>query len=43
MVRAWGGVVTLSGSVLEGKQIEQASEVAKGVAGVNSVSNKLNI
>lgn len=42
-VRARGGTVTLSGSVPEGKQIEQAGEVAKGVAGVNSVSNKLNI
>jgi osmotically-inducible protein OsmY len=42
-VKARGGVVTLSGSVSEGPQIEQAAEVAKGVPGVTSVSNYLTL
>lgn len=42
-VRARGGAVTLTGSVPDGAQIPQAEEVAKGVAGVTSVSNKLTI
>jgi osmotically-inducible protein OsmY len=42
-VKARGGVVTLSGSVSDGPQIEQAAEVAKGVAGVTSVSNHLTL
>ncbi|REG49694.1 BON domain-containing protein [Paraburkholderia sp. BL6669N2] len=42
-VRARGGAVTLTGSVPDGAQIPQAEEVAKGVAGVKSVSNKLTI
>jgi osmotically-inducible protein OsmY len=42
-VRARGGAVTLTGSVPEGGQIAQAEEVAKGVAGVKSVTNKLTI
>ena len=40
-VRARGGAVTLTGSVPDGAQIPQAEEVAKGVAGVKSVNNKL--
>ena len=32
-VKARGGVVTLSGSVPDGPQIQQAAEVAKGVRG----------
>jgi osmotically-inducible protein OsmY len=40
-VKARGGIVTLSGSVPEGPQIQQAEEVAKGVPGVTSVSNHL--
>jgi osmotically-inducible protein OsmY len=42
-VRARGGAVTLTGTVPEGAQIAQAEEVAKGVAGVTSVSNKISI
>lgn len=42
-VKARGGAVTLTGSVPDGDQIAQAAEVAKGVAGVKSVSNKLTI
>jgi hyperosmotically inducible protein len=42
-VKARGGVVTLSGSVSEGPQIEQAAEVAKGVPGVTSVGNYLTL
>ncbi|NYH17051.1 osmotically-inducible protein OsmY [Paraburkholderia bryophila] len=42
-VRARGGAVTLTGSVPNGAQIPQAEEVAKGVAGVKSVNNKITI
>jgi hyperosmotically inducible periplasmic protein len=42
-VTARGGVVTLSGSVSDGVQIQQASEVAMGVPGVVSVSNQLSM
>lgn len=42
-VRARGGVVTLTGTVPDGAQIPQAEEVAKGVAGVTSVNNKLTL
>jgi hyperosmotically inducible periplasmic protein len=42
-VKARGGVVTLSGSVSDGPQIEQAAEVAKGVPGVASVNNHLTL
>ncbi|MGT2473001.1 transporter [Paraburkholderia steynii] len=42
-VKARGGAVVLSGSVPDGSQIPQATEVAKGVAGVTSVSNKLTL
>jgi osmotically-inducible protein OsmY len=42
-VRARGGAVTLTGTVPEGAQIAQAEEVAKGVSGVQSVSNKLTL
>ncbi|MBC8750874.1 MULTISPECIES: BON domain-containing protein [Paraburkholderia] len=42
-VRARGGAVTLSGSVPEGGMIQQAGDVAKGVPGVTSVSNKLTL
>lgn len=42
-VRARGGAVTLTGSVPDGAQIPQAEEVAKNVAGVKSVSNKLSV
>ncbi|SIT35609.1 Transport-associated protein [Paraburkholderia ribeironis] len=42
-VKARGGVVTLSGSVPDGPQIQQAAEVAMGVPGVTSVSNHLTL
>jgi osmotically-inducible protein OsmY len=42
-VKARGGVVTLSGSVPDGPQIQQAAEVTQGVPGVTSVSNRLTI
>ncbi|WP_168788752.1 BON domain-containing protein [Paraburkholderia aromaticivorans] len=42
-VKARGGMVTLSGSVPDGLQIQQAAEVAKGVSGVTSVSNHLTL
>ncbi|WP_459717521.1 BON domain-containing protein, partial [Paraburkholderia sp. 2C] len=42
-VRAKGGAVTLTGSVPDQGQIDLAGTTAKGVAGVSSVSNKLNV
>jgi hyperosmotically inducible protein len=42
-VRARGGVVTLSGTVPDGSQIDQAGQVAKGVSGVTSVTNKITL
>ena len=42
-VRARSGAITLTGTVPEGGQIAQAEEVAKGVAGVKSVSNKITL
>ncbi|MFP3563446.1 BON domain-containing protein [Paraburkholderia sp. SIMBA_030] len=42
-VRARGGAVTLTGTVPDGAQIPKAEEVAKNVAGVKSVNNKLTI
>jgi osmotically-inducible protein OsmY len=42
-VKARGGVVTLSGSVPDGAQIEQAAKVAMNVPGVTSVSNHLSL
>ncbi|MBW9105362.1 BON domain-containing protein [Paraburkholderia phenoliruptrix] len=42
-VRARGGAVTLTGSVPDSGQISQAEDVAKNVAGVKSVSNKLTV
>jgi hyperosmotically inducible periplasmic protein len=42
-VRARGGNVTLSGTVRNGDQIRQAEDIARGVQGVNSVSNKLTL
>ncbi len=42
-VRARDGAVTLTGSVPDQGQIDKAGDVAKGVAGVTSVSNKLNV
>jgi hyperosmotically inducible periplasmic protein len=42
-VRARGGAVTLTGTAPDNDQIQKAGEVAKGVAGVTSVSNKINV
>jgi hyperosmotically inducible periplasmic protein len=42
-VRARGGAVTLTGTVPDASQIDKAGDVAKGVPGVTSVSNKLNV
>ena len=42
-VRARSGAITLTGTVPEGGQIAQAEEVAKGVTGVKSVSNKITL
>lgn len=40
-VRARAGAITLTGSVPEGHQILKAGDIAKGVAGVTSVSNRI--
>jgi hyperosmotically inducible periplasmic protein len=40
-VIAKGGAVALAGSVTDASQIDKATEVAKGVAGVTSVKNSL--
>jgi osmotically-inducible protein OsmY len=42
-VRARGGAVTLSGTVNDNAQIGAAADVAKGVLGVQSVTNKLSL
>ncbi|WP_207004003.1 BON domain-containing protein [Trinickia mobilis] len=42
-VRARGGAVTLTGTVPDSSQIGQAEEVAKGVPGVTSVTNKITL
>jgi osmotically-inducible protein OsmY len=42
-VRTRAGTVTLLGTVPNDAQISRAGEVAKGVAGVSSVTNKLSL
>ncbi|CAM2144996.1 MULTISPECIES: BON domain-containing protein [Paraburkholderia] len=42
-VRSRSGAVTLTGSVPSQDQIDQAGQVAQGVAGVKSVTNKLTV
>lgn len=42
-VRARSGAVTLQGSVPEQPQVDKATQVAQGVAGVTSVKNALTI
>ncbi|RQH04161.1 BON domain-containing protein [Paraburkholderia dinghuensis] len=42
-VRARGGAVLLTGTVPNAGQIDQAGQVAKGVAGVTSVTNHLTV
>lgn len=43
VVRSRNGAVTLTGSVPDQGQIDQAGQVAQGVPGVKSVSNKLTV
>jgi hyperosmotically inducible periplasmic protein len=43
VVRARGGAVTLEGSVPDSSQVDKATQVAQGVAGVTSVKNALTI
>jgi hyperosmotically inducible periplasmic protein len=42
-VRSKAGAVSLTGTVPTQGQIDQAGQVAQGVAGVKSVSNKLTV
>ncbi|MCC8400292.1 BON domain-containing protein [Paraburkholderia sp. MMS20-SJTN17] len=42
-VRARSGAVTLTGSVPDGSMIQQAADIAKGVPGVTSVTNRLTL
>ncbi|WP_129561305.1 BON domain-containing protein [Paraburkholderia dokdonensis] len=42
-VRSHNGAVSLTGSVPAQAQIDKAGQVAEGVAGVKSVSNKLTV
>ncbi|MEX3968774.1 BON domain-containing protein, partial [Paraburkholderia sp. EG286B] len=42
-VIAKGGAVTLDGTVVDASQIDKVSEIAKGVPGVTSVTNKLTV
>lgn len=43
VVRSRSGAVTLTGTVPDQGQIDQAGQVAQGVAGVKSVTNKLTV
>ena len=43
LVRARGGAVTLEGTVPDSSQVDKATQVAQGVAGVTSVKNALTI
>jgi len=43
VVHSHSGNVTLTGTVPDQQQIDQAGQVAQGVAGVKSVSNKLTV
>jgi osmotically-inducible protein OsmY len=42
-VRSRGGNITLDGSVPSQAQIDKAGQIAQGVSGVKSVSNKLTV
>ena len=42
-ITAKGGAVMISGTVPDASQINTVAEVAKGVAGVTSVTNKLTV
>ncbi|CAB3770914.1 transporter [Burkholderia sp. MSh2] len=40
---AKGGAVTLNGTVTDAAQVDEVAEIAKGVPGVSSVTNKLTV
>jgi osmotically-inducible protein OsmY len=42
-VTAKNGAVTLNGTVTDAAQVEKVAEIARGVPGVNSVTNKLTV
>lgn len=42
-VTARNGAVTLNGTVTDAAQVEKVAEIARGVPGVNSVTNKLTV
>ncbi|MGT2471851.1 BON domain-containing protein [Paraburkholderia terrae] len=42
-VTAKDGAITLNGSVTDASQIDRVAEIAKGVPGVTSVTNKLTV
>lgn len=42
-VTAKNGAVTLNGTVTDASQVDRAAEIAKGVPGVTSVTNKLTV
>ena len=42
-VIAKGGAVTLDGTVVDAAQIDKVTEIAKGVPGVTSVTNRLTV
>jgi osmotically-inducible protein OsmY len=42
-VVAKGGAVTLNGTVVDASQIDAVAEIAQGVPGVTSVTNKLTV
>jgi hyperosmotically inducible periplasmic protein len=42
-ITAKGGAVTINGTVPDASQIDTVAEVAKGVVGVTSVTNKLTL
>jgi hyperosmotically inducible protein len=42
-VVAKGGAVTLNGTVVDASQIDKVAEIAQGVPGVTSVTNRLSV
>jgi osmotically-inducible protein OsmY len=42
-VTAKDGAITLNGSVTDASQVDKVAEIAKGVPGVTSVTNKLTV
>ena len=42
-VVARGGAVTLNGTVTDASQVNEVAEIAKGIPGVTSVTNKLTV